>query len=151
MVLGLRARAWELTFFYILGIVVSAASKVGGSLLVFCYLTAPAMIGLLLANRLGPAMAISVAAACTATLSGLHLSYTADLPSNQTIIVVHCLLLVVAAIMRLAAPVIPRIRRRIHEAREKRDCLHHEGLEEREVYCAAEAQRNAREGGEENS
>ena len=72
-VMGLRAGVWELVFFYLLGIATSGSSKVGGSLLVFCYLTIPAMIGLLLSNRLWKVMVLSIVIACFATLMGLYI------------------------------------------------------------------------------
>ena len=40
-VLGLRVVLWELLYFFALGLAVSAASKVAGALLVFCYLVRP--------------------------------------------------------------------------------------------------------------
>ncbi|MFA5162452.1 MAG: metal ABC transporter permease [Elusimicrobiales bacterium] len=89
--LGVRTKAWELAFFYALGVVAAVGSKVGGSLLVFAYLVAPSCAGLLLARRMGKAMLISscIAAACTA--AGLYLSVRFDAPASQLVIALLCL------------------------------------------------------------
>ncbi len=116
-VIGLRAGVWEIVFFYLLGIATSGASKVGGSLLVFCYLTIPAMIGLLLCNRLWKVMVVSIVVAAMATLVGLYLSYMSDFPTNQTIIVLHTAVLLLASGYRLSIPLILRIRHHIKERR----------------------------------
>lgn len=96
-VMRLRVTAWELLFFYLLGAAVSGASKVGGSLLVFCLLVVPPMIGLILAKRLWLAITIAVVSGSGGTAAGIYLSYRADLPTNQTIIALCCVLLALAA------------------------------------------------------
>lgn len=86
-----RPRAWELAFFYALGVVVAVGSKIGGSLLVFAYLIAPASAGLLCSNRMGRAMAVSSAIAAVCTAAGLYLSVRFDVPASQLVIVLLCL------------------------------------------------------------
>ncbi|HLD50606.1 MAG TPA: metal ABC transporter permease [bacterium] len=97
-VLGIKTRLWELCFYYTLGIVVSAASKLGGMLLIFCYLVISPMIGLMLSKRLWKAMLIAAATALFSTFIGFHFSYVEDLPTNQAIIVTDGLMLVFAAV-----------------------------------------------------
>ncbi len=97
-VLKIKTKLWELCFYYVLGIVVSAASKLGGMLLIFCYLVIFPMIGLLLSNRLWKTIAIAMVTALLSTLIGFHFSYTEDLPTNQAIIVTGCLMLVFAGL-----------------------------------------------------
>ena len=103
-VLGIQTRLWELCFYYVLGIVVSAASKLGGTLLIFCYLVISPMIGLILSKRLWKAVLIAMAAAVLSTLIGFHLSYAQDFPSNQAIIVTNCLILILAALLAKSIP-----------------------------------------------
>jgi zinc transport system permease protein len=98
-VLSVRPAGWELAFFLVLGLVVAAASKVAGTILVFCCLIAPATFALILANRLKPVMILAVVTAVAATLAGLGISFKADLPTNQTICITMC------AILALAVPV----------------------------------------------
>jgi ABC-type Mn2+/Zn2+ transport system permease subunit len=106
-VLRVRPGRWELLFFLILGLVVAAASKVAGAVLVFCYLIAPAAAALLLARRLWLVLTLACLFAVLATLFGIGLSFSADLPTNQTICAVACLLFafcsVVPGVRRLAA------------------------------------------------
>jgi ABC-type Mn2+/Zn2+ transport system permease subunit len=89
-VLGVKPVRWELGFFLVLGLVVAAASKVAGSLLVFCYLVVPAATALLLSRRLGVALILAAVFALLATVVGMSASFAADLPTNQTIVAVAC-------------------------------------------------------------
>ena len=104
VVLGLRVAMWELLFFFALGVAVSAASKVAGSLLVFCYLVVAPSVGLVLSRRLGAVLAISMLTATAATMIGLLWSLEYDLPANQTVAVVLCICLAAACVgARMAA------------------------------------------------
>jgi len=73
--------------------VVSAASKTGGALLVFCYLVVPPAGALLLSRRLLPVLLLAAVLGVLATFSGLTWSFHHDLPGNQCIVVVACGLL----------------------------------------------------------
>lgn len=100
-VLGMRVRLWELLFYYALGIAVSAASKLGGMLLVFCYLVIPPMAGLLLSGRLRNVILISAVTALLSTLLGFYFSYIYDLPANQMIALIACVMLGLAWILKI--------------------------------------------------
>lgn len=93
--MGVSCRFWEVTFFFLLGLVVSAASKSGGVLLVFCYLVAPPVIALLLSKDITTVLIIAPLAGVITTLSGLLIAYREDWPSNQVIIIIACTLLVI--------------------------------------------------------
>jgi ABC-type Mn2+/Zn2+ transport system permease subunit len=95
-VMGISCRFWELTFFFLLGLIVSAASKSGGVLLVFCYLVAPPATALLLVRNISAVLFLAPVIGVIATFGGLTLSYQADWPGNQTIIMVACILLALA-------------------------------------------------------
>ena len=99
-VLGLNVLLWELLFFYVLGIVIAGSSKLGGMLLVFCYLVVPPMTALLITNRLVLAAIVSTALAVGSTVLGLYVSFAYDLPTNQVIAVISCALLVCCLIGR---------------------------------------------------
>ncbi len=92
-VLGIRTLFWELFFFYALALVVSASSKLGGMLLVFCHLVIPPMAGLLMTRRFLPAASVSAGVAVTATLAGFLGAYAWDFPVNQLIAFADCALL----------------------------------------------------------
>jgi ABC-type Mn2+/Zn2+ transport system permease subunit len=97
-VLGVKPGRWELLFFVVLGLVVAAASKVAGAMLVFCYLIAPPAVGLLLARRLWLVLAIACSVAVFSTVAGLFLSFASDWPTNQTICVTACFLLLLVGL-----------------------------------------------------
>lgn len=89
-VLGIRVIVWELFYFFALGLAVSAASKVAGALLVFCYLVVAPSVALLLSRRLWLVMTAAVLVATISTMLGLYWSFSRDLPTNQTIAVTTC-------------------------------------------------------------
>jgi ABC-type Mn2+/Zn2+ transport system permease subunit len=99
-VLGIRVVLWELLFFFALGLAVSAASKVAGALLVFCYLVVAPSAALLLSRRLGVVLGLAVLLAVASTLGGLAWAVSRDLPANQTIAVAACGLLGLALAWR---------------------------------------------------
>jgi ABC-type Mn2+/Zn2+ transport system permease subunit len=89
-VLGMKVVFWEALFFGSLAIVISAASKITGSLLVFCYLVVAPATALVLARRFHTALILAATAAVSATLLGMLLSFIKDLPTNPTICAVSC-------------------------------------------------------------
>lgn len=95
---GMNATAWDLLFFLLLGVVISLAIRLAGTLLVFGFLVIPAVTALMLSRRLGKIHAIAVGAAWVATLGGLYASFKYDLPTGPTIIAISCVMLVIAAI-----------------------------------------------------
>lgn len=100
-VLGVRVGAWEFLYFLALGLAVSAASKVAGALLVFCYLVVAPSAALLVTRRLGWVMAVAAAAGVFATVAGLYGSIAFDLPTNQTVAVAACALFALAVVWRV--------------------------------------------------
>ena len=104
-VLGLRVVLWELLYFFALGLAVSAASKVAGALLVFCYLVVAPSTALLLNRKLWLVLVISAIAAVAATMGGLYVSFSRDLPTNQTIAATACMVLGAAVVVNLACRV----------------------------------------------
>jgi ABC-type Mn2+/Zn2+ transport system permease subunit len=100
-VLGIRVVLWELVYFYALALAVSAASKVGGALLVFVYLVVPPCAALLLARRLWLVLTFSAAIAVLCTFAGMVIALRSDLPTNHVIAVVASVVLVVAGAIRL--------------------------------------------------
>ena len=108
-VMGLRVWFWEGFYFFLLGTVISGASKSGGALLVFCLLVVVPATALLLARRVWAVLGVSAALGVAVTWAGLLTAYRADLPANPTIITLACLLLSAVA----AAGGIWRLARRL--------------------------------------
>lgn len=104
VVLRVKPARWEALFFVLLGLVVAAASKTAGSLLVFCYLVVPASTALLLTRRLGAALLLAALFAAASTLLGLSLSFSADWPANPAICATACALLPLALLLRHCKP-----------------------------------------------
>ena len=90
---GMKVVWWDLLFFLILGVIVSLAIRLAGALLVFAFLVIPAVIGLLLSQRLKRIYAIAIGAAAIATAAGLYLSVRMDLPTGPAIVAVLFVLL----------------------------------------------------------
>lgn len=93
---GIRAGWWDLLFFLILGVIISLAIRLAGTLLVFAFLVVPAVTGLLLSQRLGRVCAIAIGSASLATIIGLYASVKMDLPSGPAIVAVLFVVLLVA-------------------------------------------------------
>ncbi len=107
-VLGIRVFVWDLVYFYILGVVVSVASKVGGALLVFAYLVVPPSAALLLTRRLVLAVVLSACIALLCTFVGLYAAFHYDVPTNHVIAVATFVALLLAGAARFVAGVARR-------------------------------------------
>jgi ABC-type Mn2+/Zn2+ transport system permease subunit len=96
-VMGIRVLFWEMLFFLLLGLVIAAASRIGGALLIFCYMVVCPATALVLSRRIGVVSLLAPVVGAGATLMGMSLSFQHDLPTNQTICIVCCALFVGAA------------------------------------------------------
>jgi ABC-type Mn2+/Zn2+ transport system permease subunit len=93
---GFNVGFWDIFFFVLLGVVVAVAMRLAGTLLVFAYLVLPGITGLMLSRHLNGIYTIAVGAATIATVAGLYLSYTMDLPTGPAIAACSFVLLLVA-------------------------------------------------------
>lgn len=109
-VMGIRVFLWELAYFYLLGLCVSVASKVGGALLVFAYLVLPPSAALLLSRRLWLVVLFSVVISLLCTGVGMYAAFRWDHPTNNVIAVATFAALVVAAVTRLVVAIASRLR-----------------------------------------
>ena len=100
--LGVRVNLWELAYFFALGLAVSAASKVAGAMLVFCYLVVAPAAALVLSRRLWLVMLAAAFLAVASTVGGMCWSVSQDLPTNQTIAVTTCAGFVIVFVCRMA-------------------------------------------------
>jgi ABC-type Mn2+/Zn2+ transport system permease subunit len=96
-VMGIHCRFWEVSFFIVLSLVVATASKIGGALLVFCYLVVVPATALLLSRNLTIVLLLSPLLGILASLIGLTWSYREDLPGNPTIIVFACFMFLLSS------------------------------------------------------
>ncbi|MDH7598262.1 MAG: metal ABC transporter permease [Sedimentisphaerales bacterium] len=95
-VMGLRPAIWEWLYFILLGLAVAMASKIAGSILVFCYLVVCPAMGLIVSKRFWVVVSISAICAVIGTMAGLFAAFRWDLPANQTACLACCAILVIA-------------------------------------------------------
>ena len=97
---GAKARGrkvfwWDFLFYATFGVVVTSAVQIAGVLLVFGLLVIPAVAGVMATSRTGLALAIGWVFAFVASVVGLLVSVTLDLPAAPSILVTLTSLLVV--------------------------------------------------------
>ncbi len=97
-VMGGRPAIWEAVYFVALGLAVSAASKITGPLLVFCYLLVSPTVALLVSRRFNTVLLLSALTGITGTLLGYVISFRFDLPTNQTVCICSCVILLIAVV-----------------------------------------------------
>jgi zinc/manganese transport system permease protein len=83
---GLNLRAWDFLFYASFGVVITLAVQIGGVLMVFAYLVAPAIIALGSSDRWGPRIGIAWAVGFLASAAGMIASFQWDLPSGPAIV-----------------------------------------------------------------
>jgi len=95
---GIRVRVWDFLFYLSFGVVITSSVQIAGVLLVFCYLVAPAVFGVMFSDRLRTRLALGWLAGGLVSAVGLLLSY--DRPSGPTIMVCFALTLIVGGVVR---------------------------------------------------
>ena len=83
---GIRVRGWDFVFYASFGIVITLAVGVGGVLLVFAYLVAPAILAVGSAASWSARLSIAVGSGVLASALGLAASYTWDFPSGPAVV-----------------------------------------------------------------
>lgn len=111
-VMGIRVRLWDTLFFIALGLSVSAASKVGGAMLVFAYLVVVPSAALMLSRRLYVVLCAAPLLGVVSTWLGLGISYSADTPTNPTLMVVVTVVFAATLVCRGAVCAARLLRRR---------------------------------------
>ena len=97
---GWSIRAWDFLFYLSFGVVIIFSVPIGGVLMVFSFLVVPAAIAFLFTRGLRALAVIAWISGALASLLGLWLSYTYDLPTGPLIVCTYGLLLVVAGMVR---------------------------------------------------
>jgi zinc/manganese transport system permease protein len=83
---GISIRWWDFLFYAMFGWVVTSFVQIGGVLLVFSFLIVPAVVANFLADSLGAKLLIGWITATVASVAGLYLSYSMDLPTGAAIV-----------------------------------------------------------------
>jgi zinc/manganese transport system permease protein len=97
---GWKIRRWDFLFYLSFGVVITLAVPIAGVLMVFSFLVVPAVIANLFTGDKRRLTIISWGTGALASILGLWLSYTKDLPTGPLIVCMYGLLLVGAAGLR---------------------------------------------------
>jgi zinc/manganese transport system permease protein len=103
---GWSIRWWDFLFYAMFGWVVTSFVQIGGVLLVFSFLIVPAVCANFLASALGTKLAIGWVTATLASVAGLWISYTLDLPTGAAIVcTLGAALILTMIVARVRGPV----------------------------------------------
>jgi zinc/manganese transport system permease protein len=83
---GVSVRGWDFLFYVLFGFVVTSFVHIGGVLMIFSYLIVPAVCANLLAQSLRNKLIIGWLTATIASIAGLYVSYSHDLPTGASIV-----------------------------------------------------------------
>lgn len=97
---GMRVRAWDFLFYASFALVITMSVHIGGVLLVFCLLIAPAVCGALFAESFAARLWIGWGASLLALAGGLLLCGATDWPPAPSIICVFAAILIGAGVIR---------------------------------------------------
>jgi zinc/manganese transport system permease protein len=96
---GLNVRLWDFLFYASFGLVITHSVRTAGVLLVFVFLVVPAILAVMLTDRLGRQLAIGWTAGTFVTVLGLALSYYGDLPSGPAVVALYGAVLFLTAVV----------------------------------------------------
>ena len=94
-----KIRMWDFVFYLSFGVVITLAVPIAGVLMVFSFLVVPAVIANLFTADKRKLTIISWSSGALASILGLWLSYTKDLPTGPLVVCMYGLLLVFAAVL----------------------------------------------------
>jgi zinc/manganese transport system permease protein len=97
-----KIRWWDFLFYLSFGVVITIAVPIAGVLMVFSFLVVPAVIANLFTGDKRTMAVVSWGTGALASILGLWLSYTKDLPTGPLIVCVYGALLLVAVAIRAA-------------------------------------------------
>ena len=97
---GWKVRWWDFLFYLSFGVVITLAVPIAGVLMVFSFLVVPAVIANLFTGDKRRLTLIAWSSGALASMLGLWLSYTQDLPTGPLIVCMYGLLLVIAGLLR---------------------------------------------------
>ena len=95
-----KIRWWDFLFYLSFGVVITLAVPIAGVLMVFSFLVVPAVIANLFTGDKRRLTLIAWGSGALASLLGLWVSYTQDLPTGPLIVCMYGLLLPVAGLLR---------------------------------------------------
>ncbi len=103
---GINVRFWDFLFYLSFGVVITVSVDVAGVLIVFVFLVAPAILALLISNRVRTQLLVGWGLGVVVTSLGLCLAYVGDLSTGPAVIATYgaTMLVVAAAVYIFRAP-----------------------------------------------
>ncbi len=95
---GVSVRFWDFLFYVSFGIVITHSVGTAGVLLVFVFLVVPAIASMMITDVFWKQLAIGWSLGVIVSVSGLYVSYVADLPSGPTVVVFYGVVLVLLSL-----------------------------------------------------
>ncbi len=86
---GINVRFWDFLFYVSFGIVITHSVGTAGVLLVFVFLVVPAITSIMITDVLWKQLTIGWTMGLVVSVSGLYISYVADLPSGPTVVALY--------------------------------------------------------------
>jgi zinc/manganese transport system permease protein len=97
---GISVAFWDFVFYATFGIIITSSVAIGGVLLVFTLLVAPAIMGFLYAGSFRKRLLVGYAFGFLITLSGFLVSYYSDTPTGATVVALFGVVLFPIGIFR---------------------------------------------------
>jgi zinc/manganese transport system permease protein len=103
---GVNVRWWDFLFYLSFGVVITVSVDVAGVLIVFVFLVAPAILAMMLTDRVVVQLVTGWTLGLVVTTVGLVLAYAADLSTGPAVIAIYGITMIVfsAALYILRAP-----------------------------------------------
>lgn len=96
----ISVKKWDFLFYATFGLVVTSSVGIAGVLLVFTFLIGPVVAAMLFTDRFLPRLLLSWGIGLLASLAGVSLSYTLDLPTGAAVVASTGGILVVLGLLR---------------------------------------------------
>ncbi len=97
---GISVKRWDIVFYLTFGLVVTSSVHIAGVLLVFSFLIVPAVAAILFFEKVSQRLLFGWVMGSVASLLGIWLSYSADLPTGATIVCVFGGLLILLCLLK---------------------------------------------------
>ncbi len=99
---GINVRLWDFLFYLSFGVVITVSVDVAGVLIVFVFLVAPAILALLISDRISIQLLVGWGLGLMVTTIGLVLAYVGDLSTGPAVIATYgVIMLVVAGVVHI--------------------------------------------------
>ena len=96
---GLSVKFWDFLFYVSFGVVITHSVGTAGVLLVFVFLVVPAITSMLITDVWWKQLVIGWTMGLIVSVTGLYISYIADLPSGPTVVTFYGITLLIVAIV----------------------------------------------------